>query len=59
MPDKHAQDIADLLVTSGIKGILNFAPVTLNIPEDVQVRNVDLAVNLEILSFNIVVNNKE
>ena len=57
VPGRYAQDIADLLVQSGIKGILNFAPVTLNIPEEVQVRNVDLAVNLEILSFNIVVNN--
>ncbi len=59
VPGRYAQDIADLLVQSGIKGILNFAPVTLNIPEEVQVRNVDLAVNLEILSFNIVVNNEK
>ena len=59
VPEKNAQDIADLLVTSGIKGILNFAPVSLNIPENVQVRNVDLAVNLEILSFNMVINEKE
>lgn len=54
VPGRYAQDIVDLLVNSGIKGILNFAPVTLAIPDDVQVRNVDLAVNLEILSFNMV-----
>lgn len=59
VPSRYAQDIADLLVNSGIKGILNFAPVSLSIPDNVQVRNVDLAVNLEILSFNIVVNNKD
>lgn len=58
VPGRYAQDIADLLVNSGIKGILNFAPVTLALPDDVQVRNVDLAVNLEILSFNMIVNDK-
>ncbi len=59
VPARYAQDIADLLVDGGIKGILNFAPISLSMPENVQVRNVDLAVNLEILSFNIVVNTKE
>ena len=51
---EYAQDIADILVeTKNIKGILNFAPVVLTIPEEIEVRNVDLSVNLEVLSYNI------
>ncbi|MBR4944317.1 MAG: redox-sensing transcriptional repressor Rex [Peptococcaceae bacterium] len=54
VPAEYAQDIADILVeTESIKGILNFAPVVLTIPEEVEVRNVDLTVNLEVLSYNI------
>lgn len=54
VPSEYAQDIADILVeTSSIKGILNFAPVVLTIPEEIEVRNVDLTVNLEVLSYNI------
>ena len=54
VPSEYAQDIADILVeTKSIKGILNFAPVALTIPEEIEVRNVDLSVNLEVLSYNI------
>ncbi|MBQ1188003.1 MAG: redox-sensing transcriptional repressor Rex [Peptococcaceae bacterium] len=54
VPSEYAQDIADILVeTKNIKGILNFAPVVLTIPEEIEVRNVDLSVNLEVLSYNI------
>ena len=53
VPAEYAQDIADLLVDTNIKGILNFAPVVLTIPEDVEIRNVDLTVNLEVLTYNI------
>ena len=45
--------MADILVETPIKGILNFAPVVLTVPEEVEVRNVDLSVNLEVLSYNI------
>ena len=53
MPAEYAQDIADILVETNIRGILNFAPVVLTIPEEVEVRNVDLTVNLEVLTYNI------
>ena len=54
VPSEYAQDIADILVeTKSIKGILNFAPVVLTIPDEIEVRNVDLSVNLEVLSYNI------
>ncbi len=54
VPSEYAQDIADILVeTKNIKGILNFAPIVLTIPEEIEVRDVDLTVNLEVLSYNI------
>ena len=42
---------ADRLVASGITSILNFAPVVLNVPREIEVRKVDLAVELQILSY--------
>jgi redox-sensing transcriptional repressor len=53
VPAKSAQDVADLMIKNGLDAILNFAPVSLNIPEHVVYRNVDLSVNLEILTFNL------
>ncbi|MDH4037475.1 MAG: redox-sensing transcriptional repressor Rex [Candidatus Krumholzibacteria bacterium] len=50
-PPAAAQDIADILVRAGTRGILNFAPTQLAVPEDVSLRNVNLAVALESLSF--------
>jgi redox-sensing transcriptional repressor len=46
-----AQDAADRLVAAGVTSILNFAPVVLTVPRGVTVRRVDLAVELQILSF--------
>ena len=51
-PAEAAQDVADRLVTAGVRSILNFAPVVLNVPDDVEVRKVDLAVELQILAFH-------
>ena len=53
VPSDYAQDVADLLMDTTIKGILNFAPIVLTVPEEIEVRNVDLSVNLEVLSYNI------
>jgi len=53
VPPKAAQEVADLMVKTGLKAILNFAPVALNIPDNVELRNVDLSVKLEILTFNL------
>lgn len=51
VPAESAQETAALVVSSGIKAILNFAPVHLNVPKDVRVNNVDLAMELKSLSF--------
>ena len=50
-PALAAQDAADRLVRAGVTSILNFAPVVISVPRGVSVRKVDLAVELQILSF--------
>jgi redox-sensing transcriptional repressor len=50
-PAPAAQAAADLLVAAGVTSILNFAPVVLSAPTGVNVRKVDLAVELQILSY--------
>jgi redox-sensing transcriptional repressor len=50
-PAEAAQPVTDRLVTLGIKSILNFAPVQLVVPDDVVVKTVNLALELETLSY--------
>ena len=50
-PANVAQEVADRLVAAGVSSILNFAPAVITVPEDVSLRKVDLAVELQILSF--------
>ena len=52
-PAPAAQGACDLLVRAGVTCILNFAPVVLQVPEQVEVRKVDLAVELQILAFHV------
>jgi redox-sensing transcriptional repressor len=51
-PATAAQDVADLLVDAGVTSILNFAPALITVPDGVSLRKVDLAVELQILSFH-------
>ncbi len=53
VPAERAQEAADRLVAAGIEGIVNFAPVTLTLPRHVQNVGVDLAIELEQLSFAV------
>jgi len=53
VPANAAQEVANTLVQAGITGILNFAPIVLAVPEDVMVSNVNLAIELENLSYFI------
>lgn len=46
VPQETAQDIVDKLIAAGIRAILNFAPVKLNVPRHVKLRNVDLSTEL-------------
>lgn len=52
-PIEAAQHVADLLCRAGVKGILNFAPTTLQTPSGIAVGLVDLAATLEQLSFQV------
>jgi len=51
-PMHAAQSVADRLVAAGVTSILNFAPCVLTVPDGVDVRKVDLAIELQILSFH-------
>ncbi|MFC6314045.1 redox-sensing transcriptional repressor Rex [Lapidilactobacillus achengensis] len=51
VPIEQAQEITDELVKVGIKGILNFTPLRVNVPDDVRVHNVDLANELQTLIY--------
>ena len=50
-PAEAAQPVTDRLVALGVKAILNFAPVQLVVPDDVVVKTVNLALELETLSY--------
>ncbi|PKQ38032.1 MAG: redox-sensing transcriptional repressor Rex [Actinobacteria bacterium HGW-Actinobacteria-1] len=52
-PAAATQTAADKVVAAGIKAILNLAPVLLNVPDDVSVRQVCLSTDLQILSFHL------
>jgi redox-sensing transcriptional repressor len=51
VPAAAAQEVANQLVNAGIGGILNFSPIVLSVPEEVMVNNVNLAIELENLSY--------
>jgi len=51
VPAEGAQDVADELIAAGVRGLLNFAPVSLKVPRGVAVNAVDVAVQLEQLAF--------
>ena len=56
VPATVAQYIVDDVVKAGVKAILNFAPINLRVPEDVYLRNENMAMELEYLSFAMVNN---
>jgi redox-sensing transcriptional repressor len=51
-PEGNAQDVCDKLVAAGVRSILNFAPTVLSVPEQVDVRKVDLSIELQILAYH-------
>lgn len=53
VPGSAAQEVADRLVARGVKAIMNFAPVRLSVPDGVEVRQADMAGELQILSFHL------
>jgi redox-sensing transcriptional repressor len=51
-PAMAAQDVCDQLVAAGVTSILNFAPTVLAVPDGVDVRKVDLSIELQILAYH-------
>jgi len=51
VPTQVSQEIVDTLTSCGVRAILNFAPVSITVPEGVELRNVDLSTELECLSY--------
>jgi redox-sensing transcriptional repressor len=51
-PAGAAQPVCDRLVAAGVTSILNFAPTVLSVPDGVDVRKVDLSIELQILAFH-------
>ena len=59
VPATAAAEAADQILKSGITGILNFAPVTLTVPKNVSLIEVDLAMELEQLAFSVFQNKNQ
>ncbi len=51
VPAKNAQAVVDSLVQCGIRAFLNFAPITIKVPENVMVKNENMSIELEALSY--------
>lgn len=51
-PAAAAQDVCDRLVSAGVTSVLNFAPTVLAVPDEVDVRKVDLSIELQILAYH-------
>lgn len=51
VPAQHAQSVADLLVEAGVRGVLNYAPINLSVPGNVQVQYIDPVVGLQRMTY--------
>ncbi len=51
VPADHAQEVADELVKAGVKAILNYAPININVPLDVHVQYIDPSIHLQRMTY--------
>jgi redox-sensing transcriptional repressor len=51
VPAEHAQQVADQLIEAGVRAILNYAPINLNVPEDVHVQYIDPVLHLQRMTY--------
>lgn len=56
VPADNAQEVADQVIRAGTRGILNFSPISLHVPPTVALQTVDLALQLEQLTFQVSLN---
>jgi redox-sensing transcriptional repressor len=52
LPAAVAQDVCDRVIAAGVRSILSFAPVMLQVPPGVNLRKVDMATELQILAYH-------
>ncbi|MCH8897277.1 MAG: redox-sensing transcriptional repressor Rex, partial [Chloroflexi bacterium] len=58
VPAPAAQQVADRIVAAGLEGVVNFAPVTITLPDHISQVGVDLAIELEQLAFSALKRNR-
>jgi redox-sensing transcriptional repressor len=51
VPAENAQKVADLLIEAGVKALLNYAPINLNVPDDVHVQYIDPVIHLQRMTY--------
>lgn len=51
VPAEHAQEVADMLISAGVHAILNYAPINLNVPENVHVQYIDPVLHLQRMTY--------
>ena len=51
VPDSSAREVTEMLVKAGVKAILNYAPISLSVPEDVRVQHIDPATHLQRMTY--------
>jgi len=51
VPAVHAQEVADMLVKAGVKSILNYAPISINVPPEVHVQYIDPSIHLQRMTY--------
>lgn len=59
VPASAAQEVGERLVAAGVKAILNFSPHVLSLPEDILVRHVDFSLHMEVITFNLTIEEKK
>ena len=52
-PAEYAQSVADLMINSGLQAIMNFAPKNIKTPDEIVVRNANIAINLEMIAYRL------
>lgn len=51
VPAEHAQEVADQLIEAGVRGILNYAPINLNVPDNVHVQYIDPVIHMQRMTY--------
>ena len=53
VPEKYSQYVSEVIVSTGLKGIVNFSPTSINVPKDVFIRSIDLSIEFLSLMYEM------